>query len=165
VAAAVFGAVFFIGQEMRLSKQRGGGGVMPVASVAPDFRLYDMRNKKPSALNEYRGKPVILSFWGTWCGTCRKELPDLEKLHRESDGRFHVVTIAHDPPRRLANYLQQHSDYTMPFLVDPPGRVHRAYRVKAVPMTVIVDPDGKVVHDFTGAPDMDVLRDHMSDLL
>lgn len=164
IAAAVFAAVFYIGDEMRTAKQRGGGGNLVVASQAADFRLLDVQNNTVAGLNDYRGKPTILVFWGTWCPSCRDEMPQLEELHRSSNGQFNLVTVAHDPPAKLARYLVANPSLSLPLLVDPPGRVHRRYKVRAVPTTVILDREGKIVHDFVGAADMGVLRDHMADL-
>lgn len=165
LGVAVFGVVFFVGNEIRKSDQRGGGGVLEVASVAPDFRLLNIQNKQVVSLSDYRGKPVVLTFWGTWCGTCRTEMPDLEELHRTAEGKFHVVTVAHDPPGVLQRYLAGlDPPLSLPVLVDPPGRAGHLFKVKAVPMTVILDAEGKIVHDFTGSANLGILRDHMADL-
>ena len=146
VAAAIFGLVFWLGQGMR-----GGGEQLDKAQTAPAFELEDMRSFQRVTREDLLGTPVALSFWGTWCGACRKELPALESLHRASNGAYKVVTIANDPPQKLARFIERNPSLSLPMLVDPPGRVHRAYGIRAVPTTVVIDSQGSVVEIFTGA--------------
>ncbi|MGM0574891.1 MAG: TlpA family protein disulfide reductase [Myxococcota bacterium] len=149
---------------LQRQSQRGGGGTLPVGEPAPAFRLEELETGETLSLEDLRGRPVVLNFWATWCNPCMRELPGLERLHRESEGRFHVVTVNGQPPAVVLRALRRR-DLALPVLHDPAGRVQAAYHVERIPMTVLLDAEGRVVHDFTGEADMDILRDHMERLL
>jgi cytochrome c biogenesis protein CcmG/thiol:disulfide interchange protein DsbE len=144
--------------------QRGGGGALPVGQAAPAFELAAFGAPGRVSLESLRGEPVILNFWATWCGPCMRELPDIEGLHRESAGRFHVVTVVSEGAADVLPVIQKKA-LTVPVLADGNGAVFSAYKVERLPTTVILDRGGLVVHDFTGAADVDILRDHMERLI
>lgn len=164
IALSVFAAVYLVAGELQKAQQRGGGGLLPVGSLAPAFRLTEVTTRETLDLQALRGKPVILKFWATWCGVCRDEMPAIERVAAEAAGRFHLVSIAQDAPAKLARFIAQRQ-IGFPVLLDASGRVHRAYRVDSLPTTVIIDAEGRIVHDFVGAADEDVLVDHMDKLL
>lgn len=144
--------------------QRGGGGVLPVGSEAPLFSLGDARSGATVDLLELRGQPVILSFWATWCGACVAELPDLARLEAAEGERFHLLTIADEPPSVVQPFLARRQ-LDLPVLYDAGGAVARRYRVRKIPMTVILDREGRVVHDFSGPADVEILGAHIEALL
>ncbi|MCB9727765.1 MAG: TlpA family protein disulfide reductase [Deltaproteobacteria bacterium] len=159
VALVVLGAM----QWIQRRGQRGGGGVLTVGAEAPAFELTDLRTSERLGLADLRGAPVILNFWATWCGPCVRELPDMEALHRESAGRYHVVSVVSEQPAVVRPVVAR-KHLTMPVLGDLSGRTFGAYRVERLPTTVILDREGRIVHDFTGAADPDILREHMARL-
>ncbi len=103
---------------------------------------------KPFDWKTYQGKVVLIDFWATWCGPCRAELPNLQKLHAQYGQRgFEIVSISIDQDRaKLDAYLQQ---TPMPWVVlhGEKGRNATAehYGVNAVPTTILVDRAGRVV--------------------
>jgi thiol-disulfide isomerase/thioredoxin len=159
VALLVLGAM----QWMQRRAQRGGGGVLPVGVEAPALDLTDLRTSDRLDLVDLRGAPVILNFWATWCGPCMRELPDIEALHRESAGRFHVVSVVSEAASVVRPVIAK-KGLTMPVLFDSAGAAFRAFGVERLPTTVILDAEGRVVHDFSGVADPDILRDHMARL-
>ena len=163
VTGAVFAVVWFVVSELQIAGQRGGGGALPVGEPAPTFALSEVSTGQTWDLVDLDGKPVILNFWATWCGACRDELPAISALHDEADGRYHVVTVAHQNVRTLQRFVK-HRRLSFPVLLDPRGSVHEAYGVHSYPTTVIIDADGRVVHDFVGVASASVLREHMDQL-
>ncbi len=159
VALLVLGAM----QWMQRRAQRGGGGVWPVGVEAPAMGLTDIRTSERLDLAGLRGVPVILNFWATWCGPCMRELPDIEALHRESAGRYHVVSVVSEAASVVRPVIAKKA-LTMPVLLDSAGAAFRAFKVERLPTTVILDSEGRFVHDFTGVADPDILRDHMARL-
>ncbi|MDD5305228.1 MAG: TlpA disulfide reductase family protein, partial [Elusimicrobia bacterium] len=84
---------------------------------APDFVLPDLAGKTVS-LASFRGKPVLVNFWATWCDTCRAEMPDIEELHRRSGDRFAVIGVSMDENASTAvpPFLKEHK-ITFPILI------------------------------------------------
>lgn len=142
---------------------RDGGGVLPVGLAAPAFELADVRSGATTSLEALRGKPVILAFWATHCGPCREELPVLERMHREAAGRYVVLGVSSEPGATVRGFLAERG-LSFATLSDPRGAVFDAYRVRTIPMTVIIDAEGAVVDDFTGPADAATLTAHMKRL-
>ena len=162
--AAIAGGVFLVFDAIQASKQRGGGGALPVGIEAPAFELLPAGGGPAVKLADLNGAPLILTFWATYCGPCKAELPDLEQVHRAAGGRYRVVTLSSERRSTVQRFLSEHADYTFPVLLDRDGSVFDAYGVESVPTTVIIDRDGRIVHDFSGRADPEILAEHMAKL-
>lgn len=112
--------------------------------VAPDFTLaqYQGGNLK---LSEQRGNVVLLNFWATWCGPCRTEMPELDKLAKKY-AELGVVVIGVNVETEDNGVKAYLSDIpvSFPILLDVNNIASKAYDVQAMPTTVIIDKDGKV---------------------
>ncbi len=162
IAAAVFLAVAGLIQWFG---SRGGAssGAVALGQPAPPFELVEVRSGAKVDLEALRGKPVLLAFWATWCGPCKEELPDLERLHREADGRWHLVTISREPADRLRTFADARG-LTLPILQDATGWVSAAYRVDSIPRTLLIDPEGRVAEDHVGGDDVRRLERKLREL-
>ena len=145
------------------AEQRGEGGSLPVGAPAPGFSLVEMGSGERVNYEDLRGRPAVLNFWATWCVPCRAELPDLARIHAHADGRYRLLTITREPPAIVQPFLE-HRALTLPVLYDPGGRVSAAYGVDTIPMTVILDAEGRVVHDFVGSAYPDILVERLERL-
>lgn len=111
---------------------------------APDFALKSLAGKN-LRLSEFRGQVVVINFWATWCGPCRKEMPELEKLYqRYRYAGFTVLAVNMDETQAFAERMATRLGVSFPVLHDATQSVSRLYEVDAMPATVIVDRDGKV---------------------
>lgn len=111
---------------------------------APDFVLKSASGEN-LRLSEYRGKVVVINFWASWCGPCRKEMPELDKLYkRYHDVGFTVLAVNMDEQQDTALDMATRLGVTFPVLHDAGQSVSRLYDVDAMPATVIVDRDGLV---------------------
>lgn len=117
--------------------------------AAPDFRLTDLAGK-PHRLENYRGSVVVLDFWASWCAPCRKELPAIERLHRQYGGRGLVVLAVNSELPRAARAFVQKNGYTFTVLTDEAGSVFDDYAVSSIPVTVVIDRDGRISAHFIG---------------
>lgn len=109
-----------------------------------DFTLTSMDGKTYS-LSGLRGKIVFLNFWATWCAPCRKEMPDMETLHRRFEKQGLVVLAVSDEDRdTVAGFLAKQK-YTFPVLLDAGRKANTAFGVDAIPKTFIFNRDGKLV--------------------
>jgi cytochrome c biogenesis protein CcmG, thiol:disulfide interchange protein DsbE len=116
---------------------------------APDFTLPDLNGARVS-LAQFRGQPVVINFWATWCPPCREEIPRLvEAYQREKDG-VAFVAISDEPADVVAPFVKENAiPYTN--LLDGGDRVSSAYGIKALPTTVFISRDGEIRVYYTGA--------------
>ncbi len=115
--------------------------------MSEDFSLEALDGKKVS-LSSFKGKVVLLSFWATWCGPCKQEMPAMEKLYQKLKGRgFEVVAVDMMEDRATVAAFVKTSGYTFPVLLDTTGEVggNGLYAARAIPTNYIVDKAGKIV--------------------
>ena len=123
---------------------------------APGFSLPRVDGGKAS-LAEQQGKVVLVYFWATWCGYCRKELPTtIEKIVRERRGQpFTVLAVSIEEPRDLVASYVKGAGVTSSVLLDGDGAVAREYRVRATPTTIVIGRDGRLVARAAGTREWD----------
>lgn len=117
---------------------------------APDFALKSSSGEN-LRLSEYRGEVVMINFWATWCGPCRQEMPLLDELYSRYERVGFVllgVNIDDDPQRAMSMIDELGVEF--PVLFDSTKDVSKLYDVNAMPVTVIVDREGKVRHVHHG---------------
>jgi len=120
---------------------------------APEFLLASLDGRKVS-MSEFRGKKkVVVSYWASWCGPCRVELPELkrfyEKYHKE-DSDFEILAVSIDDDRESAESFAVKAKLPFPVLLDLSHTVADAYSVEAIPTMFIVQKDGHVSYANTG---------------
>jgi peroxiredoxin len=121
------------------------------ASPAPDFVLRSLERGN-QRLSEYRGDVVVLSFWASWCGDCRRSLPQLNDLyarHRDAGLMMLGINLDQDPQR--ARQFVRVLELNFPVLMDADGVVSRLYAVEHVPRIVVIDREGVMRHVYDGA--------------
>ena len=125
-----------------------------VGEPAGEFQLTDLGGM-PVSLSAMRGKVVLLTFWATWCGVCRRELPNLENLYKNLKGHddFAVLTINLDQSSESVPPFVRKNDYQFPVLLDADNRVSTAYDVSGIPANFIIDRSGKIIWSCAGGID------------
>lgn len=135
-------------------------GISLNAEVMPDFTLENSTGEEVnlySVLND--STVVIVDFWATWCGPCCKELPHLDALHNKYPN-LQVLAITTDGRRttqKAKDYIKENG-YTFTVLHDPKRAVQKLLKVKAIPVTFIVAPDGEIYYQHTGYKDGDEIE-------
>ena len=124
---------------------------------APGFSLPKLDGSGKISLAEQQGKVVLVYFWATWCGYCRKELPvAIEKIVRERKGQpFTVLAVSIEEPRDLVASYVKGAGVTSSVLLDGDGAVAREYRVRATPTAIVIGRDGRLVARAAGTRDWD----------
>ncbi len=114
------------------------------ATAAPDFTLHAMGGPN-LRLKEQRGRVVMVNFWATWCGPCRQEMPQLNRLYEKyKSSGFVLLGVNVDDDARKAGDVAAKLGITFPVLLDTDKAVSKLYDLSTMPSTVIIDRDGKV---------------------
>jgi len=115
--------------------------------TAPDFALLNL-DQELIQLSDFRGRPVILNFWATWCGPCRMEIPSFSAF-ADANPQIPVLGIAVDGTPEELRAASKDLGITYPILL---GRkdVQATYGVSTLPTTVIIGPDGTIHTVHTG---------------
>jgi len=120
-----------------------GGATPPLALQALDGR--EVR------LQDYRGKVVLINFWATWCEPCRDEMPSMNRLRAAFAGRpFEVLAVNFgEGESRVRRFLEQ-LPLDFPVLLDRDRAVAKAWKVRVLPASFLVGPDGRIRHAAIG---------------
>jgi len=118
--------------------------------MAPEVSLTAADGKKVE-LSSYRGKPLLVDFWATWCGPCLLSMPGLNRIYAEvKDKGLAVITIDRDSsPEDATAYLARHL-YAWTNFHDTSNEVFKAFKGDAIPLAALIDAQGKIVYyDFS----------------
>lgn len=124
---------------------------------APNLRGAGL-DGKPLALSMYRGNVVVLNLWGSWCGPCRREEPDLVRVSKQYANRgVQFLGIDVDDQHAAAEAFRVEYGVKYPSFFDPSFELSSLLEVQAVPTTFIIDRHGRIFFRFTGAVDAELL--------
>lgn len=108
---------------------------------------------EPMDLTDFRGRVTLLNFWATWCAPCRKEMPDLDALQRDLGGAdFHVAPLSVDRggAEKSRAFYEEIGLQDLPLYLDPRSTLAKEFAVLALPVTVLLDREGREVARLTG---------------
>lgn len=114
---------------------------------APPFSTTEFTSQQPLSLAAYRGKYVLLDFWGTWCAPCLRQMKYLKEAYANtSREKLDIIGIvADDTPGRLRDYLTKEGIIWPQVIADEVNRLVSLYQVKSYPTTILIDPKGRVL--------------------
>ena len=119
-----------------------------IGSAAPDFSIPD--GTRSVSLTQFRGKPVVLNFWATWCPPCIQEMPSLVQLQKQLGDKVTILAVSEDDDDNA--YKQFVKDHNVDLLtVRDTKRNNELYGTFKFPETFVIDKDGKIVRKFIGA--------------
>jgi thiol-disulfide isomerase/thioredoxin len=116
-------------------------------------------------LAELRGSPVVVNFWGSWCGPCIEEAPDLAAVAREYEGRVQFLGVDILDAREPARDFIRRFDWPYPSVFDPTGAVRDALGYVGQPITLVYDRRGELAFERTGTIDAENLRSEIRKVL
>ena len=139
--------------------------VLRTGTAAPEFSLPDLHSGDPVSLSAYRGKPVIVNFFASWCPDCRAELGAMATIARTTTGRVAVVGVdSNETSDSAATGLLAAAGATYPVAVDAHATVASRYLVQALPVSYFLDASGRVVGATLGPQSVASLRRWVSRL-
>lgn len=140
------------GNNMSSGQQNGEEQVS-----APNFTLTDSSGKTVT-LEDFRGKPVVVNFWATWCGFCVKEMPHFEESFQQhgDEIQFLMVNVQESPD--VAKPFIEKYGYSFPVYYDSNGSASGMFGVSGLPATFFIDAEGNAVAQARGAISLETLQ-------
>ena len=130
-------------------------------SSAPDFTVFDNQGREVK-LSDFKGKPVVLNFWASWCPPCRSEMPHFNEVYTQAgeDVVFMMVDLVdgqRETQVRGQAFIEEQG-YEFPVYFDNEQTAAITYRVSSIPTTYFIDAEGNIAAAYQGAIDRDVLQ-------
>ena len=124
---------------------------VPVGAPLREARLHGL-NGPDRLLSQYRGKPLLINVWASWCGPCRQEMGSLERLAWQDQGaRFTVIGISTDDSELAAKRYLQSANATLSHYLDHALELEHMLGADHLPLTLLVDAKGRVLGRYVGA--------------
>jgi peroxiredoxin len=171
IAIVVIGGgawILFSSSMITAANSQSGAGLEPAPVAghpAPNFEL-STPDGELVRLSDYKGQPVIVNFWATWCGPCRAEFPEFQQAAVDNADRLVIIGVnstATDQVDNIPPFIDEFG-ITFPIVLDQSGDVVDQYRVLGLPTTVFIDSNGVVNEVFTGPLNKAYIESKISEL-
>ena len=121
-----------------------------IGENAPDFILKDMSGKDVT-LSSFKGKPIVLNFWATWCPYCRQERPYLKSLYEEyKDKDLVIIAVSLDRSSKTVKRFLEQNPAPYMVLTDTEGMTVALYNIMGYPTTYLINRNGKITQKLVG---------------
>ena len=139
-------------------------------NTAKPFHLSSIKDNEKYSLEDFRGKPLIINFWASWCAPCREEMPFLEKSWRNyKTSSLNIVGVNINDNKGEALKTLDEFDISYVNLYDPQGKLSNTYGVIALPVTIFIDKTGKIYKQqygpFLGEKGEQTFNNYVKDIL
>lgn len=128
-------------------------GEVPIGANLPEATLKGL-NGPPRLLSSFRGRPLLINVWASWCGPCKQEMVSLERLAWQ-ENYFSIIGISTDDYTDKAEYFLKSSHATISHFIDHDLQLESMLGASKLPLTVLVDSDGRVLRKIYGARQWD----------
>lgn len=136
-----------------------------IGSPAPNFELARLGADSLS-LDELKGNVVLVNFWATWCGPCRDEMPDMQRVYdRYHNEGFEIVAVNLEESEVTVQGFVNKLNLTYPIVYDLTGEVFDMYLVRPLPTSYFIDREGIIRFVFVGPMDEETIERRVKLLL
>lgn len=136
--------------------------------MAPDFQLNQVNNHnelETVRLSDYKGKGVMLNFWGTWCEPCEAEMPYMQSLYPEyKDKGVEIIAVSLDATEFVVDKFIDKYNLTFPIPHDTKDQVRDLYKIGPIPSTFFISPEGEIVEIVEGALTLERLESYLKQI-
>ena len=136
-------------------------------TVAPDFTM-QAADGKTVKLSDFKGTPVVLNFWTSWCSYCKSEMPYFESAYQQYGNQVQFIMLNAVKSERITdggkNFIKE-SDYTFPVFYETEGKATTLYGLRGFPATIFIDASGNIVEKNIGAISQEKLNEMIQSLL
>jgi len=122
-----------------------------IGEAAPNFTVTD--SQRTVSLDQFRGKPVVLNFWASWCAPCVEEMPSLVQLQKIMGNKVTILAVSEDADDKAYRQFVQDHNVDLLTVRDPKESANALYGTFKFPETYIIDKDGVIRRKFIGATD------------
>jgi peroxiredoxin len=140
-----------------------GAEELAVGSRAPDF-TFTGSDGGTHKLSDYRGQPLVLHFWATWCGPCIRELPLISRLVAQARDMTTLAVNCAETDREVSAFLRN-KKFNLNVVMDQTGQISELYNIYAIPQTFMIDAEGIIRSVRVGAYTQRELNRDVSALL
>lgn len=128
---------------------------LQIGNIAPNFELQTLEGETVR-LTDYRGQPVMLNFWTSWCPPCRAEMPDMEKFYQDSGMQILAINLtSEEDTLEDVRQFKQEYELTFPILLDHENAVGERYQIRPIPTSYMVDAEGVIQFNIFGPMNYD----------
>ncbi|NTW70941.1 MAG: TlpA family protein disulfide reductase [Eubacteriaceae bacterium] len=136
--------------------------------AAPDFTVEDSAGNKVK-LSDFKGRPVVLNFWASWCPPCKSEMPHFNTVYAtvRDDVVFMMVDLVDGQRETLQKGQEYVADqgFDFPVYFDTQGQAANAYGISSIPTTFFIDSDGNIIKAYQGAIDEETLNEAIAEII
>lgn len=132
---------------------------------APDFTVYD-QDGNGVTLSSFKGKPVVVNFWASWCGYCKQEMPAFQSAYEQygENVAFLMVNLTTSDTMEKAQQVISQNNFTFPVYFDKDGTAGLSYPTSSLPASAFIDADGNVKAMVAGAMNADRLTKYIGQI-
>lgn len=137
-------------------------------NLAPDFTVEDMEGNLVK-LSDFRGTPVVLNFWASWCGPCKAEMPEFEEAYHAYGDQVQFMMVdlvsGRSETKAMGLAVIEEAGYTFPVFFDANQEASAAYGINAIPMSIFIDANGAIVNQQVGMISAEALEENIQAIL
>ncbi|OGS96744.1 MAG: thiol-disulfide isomerase, partial [Gallionellales bacterium RBG_16_56_9] len=143
--------VFFLALALSATAFAGTPGEVEIGGYLREAKLHGLFGKTKK-FSDYKGKPLIINVWASWCGPCRAEMGSLDRLARRYGGRqFNVIGISTDDDGKAAAAFIKQAKISFENFLDSNVFLENMLGANTIPLTILVDAQGRVLEKARGA--------------